>query len=79
MPQLKQFVETMCAESFMDKQPHEAYTYFDYLANLTSDWATTRIQNSEIRPNFRGVKYQLKDVDNISARLATMARKLEAL
>ncbi|GFY96805.1 hypothetical protein Acr_11g0011110 [Actinidia rufa] len=33
--------------TFMDKQPHEAYSYFDYLANLTRDWAFTGTQNPE--------------------------------
>ena len=79
MPKLKQFVETMCAGTFMDKQPHEAYSYFDYLANLTRDWTTIGIQNSVIKPSSQGVKYQLKDVDDVSVNLATMARKLEAL
>ncbi|GFS30263.1 hypothetical protein Acr_00g0011070 [Actinidia rufa] len=69
----------MCAEIFMDKQPHEAYSYFDYLANLTRDWASTGTQNPEGRPNQQGEKYQLKEVDDVNARLAIMARKLEAL
>ncbi|GFY85745.1 hypothetical protein Acr_04g0004830 [Actinidia rufa] len=69
----------MCAGTFMDKQPHEAYSYFDYLANLTRDWASIKIQNPEGRPNQQGGKYQLKEVDDVNARLATMARKLEAL
>ncbi|GFY92946.1 hypothetical protein Acr_08g0013420 [Actinidia rufa] len=69
----------MCAGTFMDKQPHEAYSYFDYLANLTRDWASTGTQNPEGRPNQQGGKYQLKEVDDVNARLATMARKLEAL
>ncbi|GFS44406.1 hypothetical protein Acr_00g0090150 [Actinidia rufa] len=65
--------------TFMDKQPHEAYSYFDYLANLTRDWASTGAQNPEGRPNQQGGKYLLKEVDDVNARLATMARKLEAL
>ncbi|GFY93085.1 hypothetical protein Acr_08g0014810 [Actinidia rufa] len=52
---------------------------FDYLANLTRDWASTGTQNPEGRPNQQGRKYQLKEVDDVNARLATMARKLEAL
>ena len=63
----------------MDKQPHKTYSYFDYLANLTHNWATTGTPNPEDRTNQQGVKYQLKEVDNVNARLATMARKLEAL
>ncbi|GFS41289.1 hypothetical protein Acr_00g0073540 [Actinidia rufa] len=65
--------------TFMDKQLHEAYSYFDYLANLTRDCASTGTQNPEGRPNQQGGKYQLKEVDDVNARLATMARKLEAL
>ncbi|GFS44912.1 hypothetical protein Acr_00g0092800 [Actinidia rufa] len=65
--------------TFMDKQPHEAYSYFDYLANLTRDWASTGTQNPEGKPNQQGGKYQLKEVDDVNAMLATMARKLEAL
>ncbi|GFZ02808.1 hypothetical protein Acr_15g0014160 [Actinidia rufa] len=35
--------------------------------------------NPKGRPNQQGGKYQLKEVDDVNARLATMARKLEAL
>ncbi|GFS41767.1 hypothetical protein Acr_00g0076340 [Actinidia rufa] len=38
-----------------------------------------RTQNPEVRLNQQGGKYQLKEVDDVNARLATMARKLEAL
>ncbi|GFZ06119.1 hypothetical protein Acr_18g0002890 [Actinidia rufa] len=69
----------MCVRTFMDKQPHEAYSYFDYLTNLTRDWASIGTQNSEGKPNQQGRKYQLKEVDDVNAKLATMARKLEAL
>ena len=63
----------------MDKQPYKAYSYFDYLANLTRDWKTTRTQNFKIRLSTQGAKYQLKEVDDVSARFSTMARKLKAL
>ena len=63
----------------MDKQPHEPYSYFDYLANLTRDWATTESQNPKNRLNTQGVNYQLKEVNDVNGRLATMIRKLEAL
>ena len=38
-----------------------------------------RDPNPEGRPNQQGVKYQLKEVDDVNARIATMTRKLEAL
>ena len=44
MPQFKQFIKTMCVGTFMDKQPHEAYAYFYYLANLARAWMTTWTQ-----------------------------------
>ena len=44
----------MCAGTFMDKQPHEAYSYFDYLVNLTRNWATTGTKNPESRLNQQG-------------------------
>ena len=39
--QLKMFVESMCAGSFPEKNTEQAFEYFDYLTNLTSDWACT--------------------------------------
>ncbi|GFZ09702.1 hypothetical protein Acr_21g0003010 [Actinidia rufa] len=46
--------------TFMDKQPHEAYSYFDYLANLTRDWASTGTQNPEGRTNQQRGKIPMK-------------------
>ncbi|GFS40555.1 hypothetical protein Acr_00g0069290 [Actinidia rufa] len=37
----------MWARTFMDKQSHETYSYFNYLANLTRDWASTGTQNPQ--------------------------------
>ena len=65
--------------TFMDKQPHETYSYFDYLTNLTCDWAIIGTQNPEGRPNIQGVKYYLKEAHDVNARLATMARILKTL
>ncbi|XP_057487288.1 uncharacterized protein LOC130773354 [Actinidia eriantha] len=42
-PQLKMFVESMCAGTYPDKNPTEASNYFDYLANLTRDWVNANM------------------------------------
>ena len=73
-------IESICAGAFFDKQPHEAYEYFDSLANKARKWALTRTQNFDGRSIQQGVgRYQLKEVDDVNDKLATMARKLEAL
>ena len=38
---MKMFVESMRAGTCPDKTTEQAYEFFDYLANLTSDWAYT--------------------------------------
>ncbi|GFZ12049.1 hypothetical protein Acr_23g0004340 [Actinidia rufa] len=40
---MKMFVESMCAGSFPKKNPEQAFECFDYLANLSSDWACTEL------------------------------------
>ena len=49
--QMKMFVESMCAGSFPKKTTEQAFDYFDYLANLTSDWACTK-PNNVTKPYF---------------------------
>ena len=36
---MKMFVESICAKNFPKKITEQVFEYFDYLANLTSDWA----------------------------------------
>ena len=43
--QMKMFVESMCVESFLEKITEQVFEFFDYLANLTNDWACTGPNN----------------------------------
>ena len=58
-PQLKMFVESMCAGTYLDKNPTEASNYFDYLTNLTRDWVNANMARdwaSGGTPNFMGAQ-----------------------
>ena len=39
-PRLKQFVESMCNGTFLDKIPGEAFDYFNFLAESVQSWDT---------------------------------------
>ena len=39
-PKMRQFVQTMCNREFFDKEPEEAFEYFDYLAENAQSWDT---------------------------------------
>ena len=49
-PETKQFIEIMCNREFLDKNPEEAFDYFDLLAENSQNWQTTCSSNS-IRSN----------------------------
>ena len=71
-----QFVEIMCNGEFLNKDPDEAFNYFDLLAENTID--TSDRSRASTNP-FGGGKYQLREDDDLSARVASLTRKLEAL
>ena len=79
------FVESMCVETYPNKTTEHAYEYFDYLHNLTSDWACTRTQNnmtksSTIIPTQHvGTKYKLAAEDGLNAKLIALTKQVEAL
>ena len=78
---MHQFVEMMCNGEFLNKDPDEAYDYFDLLAKNAQSWDTTVTSNrSRAYTNpFEGGKYQLREDDDLSARVASLTRKLEAM
>jgi hypothetical protein len=41
MPQMRQFVEMMFNCKFLNKDPNEAWQYFDHLAKNAQSWDTT--------------------------------------
>ncbi|GFY88708.1 late embryogenesis abundant protein, group 2 [Actinidia rufa] len=79
---LKMFVESMCAGSFPDKNPEQAFEYFDYLANLSSDWACiepVNVNKSSNSTQHVGVKYKLGMEDEVNAKLTALSRQVETL
>ena len=76
-----QFVEMMCNGEFLNKDPDEAFDYFDLLVENAQSWDTTDTSDrSRASTNpFGGGKYQLREDDDLSARVASLTRKLEAL
>ena len=66
-----------------DKTTKQAYEYFDYLANLTSDQACTRTNNvikssTIISTQNVGNKYQLTAEDDLNAKLTALSKQVEA-
>ncbi|GFZ19874.1 hypothetical protein Acr_28g0005790 [Actinidia rufa] len=78
---MKMFFESMCGK-FSKKNPEQAFEYFDYLANLSSDWACTEPNNvNKSSPSTRhvGVTYKLRVEDDVNAKLTALSRQVEAL
>ena len=81
---MNMFVESIRAGIYLDETTEQAYEYFDYLANLTSDWAYTRTNNmiksfAVIPTQNVGTKYQLTTEDNLNAKLTALSKQVEAL
>ena len=76
-----QFVEMMCNGEFLNKDPDEAFDYFDLLAENAQSWDTTdTLDRSRASTKPSGVgKYQLREDDDLSARVASLTRKLEVM
>jgi hypothetical protein len=80
-PETKQFVETMCNGEFLEKEPEEAFDYLDHLADNSQAWHTDNSSESSNRSNLvsnRG-KYHFSQEDEIKAKVANLARKIEAM
>nr|XP_034903990.1 uncharacterized protein LOC118041005 [Populus alba] len=71
----------MCNGEFYDKEPSEAFDFFDQLAENTKQWETSRPLHVESRNTIShsSGKFQLKETDDLNARLASLARKVESL
>ncbi|KAJ6359541.1 hypothetical protein OIU76_001132 [Salix suchowensis] len=77
----KKLVSTMCNGEFYDKEPSEAFDFFDQLAENTKQWETSLPLHVESRNTIShsSGKFQLKETDDLNARLASLARKVESL
>ena len=81
-PETKQFIETMCNGEFLDKEPSEALDYLDHLAENSQSWHGNNSSEGSIRSNLANAnkgKYFLSQEDDLNARVASLARKVEAL
>ena len=71
----------MCNGEFLNKDPDEAFDYFDLLAENAQSWDTTdTLDRSRASTNLSGGgKYQLREDDDLSAKVASITRKLETM
>ncbi|KAF5468887.1 hypothetical protein F2P56_012998, partial [Juglans regia] len=78
---MRQFVETMCNGEFFNKEPEEAFEYFDYLSENAQSWDTADSINRHetSRHVGGGGKYTLRDEDDLQARLSLISKKLETI
>ena len=82
---MKMFIDSMCVGTYPNKITEQVFEYFDYLANLTSDWACTGTQNNVTKPTISmptqhvGTKYQVASEDDINAKLTSLTKQVEAL
>ena len=71
----------ICNREFLNKDPNEAFDYFDLLAENAQSWDTIDTSDrfrASTNPSGGG-KYQLWEDDDLSAKTASLTRKLEAM
>ena len=82
-PQTRQFINMMCNEQFMRKNPEVAFDFFDELAENNQSWdfsySVDRSRHNISQHTSRQMKNTLREDDNMQAKYAQLARKLEAL
>ena len=78
---MRQFVEMMCNGEFLNKDLDKTFDYFDLLAKNAQSWVVTDTSDrsrASTNPS-RGGKYQLREDDDLSAKVASITRKLETM
>ncbi|KAG6725844.1 hypothetical protein I3842_02G050900 [Carya illinoinensis] len=78
-PKMRQFVQTMCNGEFFDKEPEEAFEYFDYLAENAQSWDTTDVHDRSRQVESSHGKYIVNEDDDLRAKLTLLSRKVEAM
>ena len=82
-PLMKQLLETMCGGDFMNKNPDEAFQFFDYVVEVSRSWEEPivkepprdRIGN---KTKASGV-YALPESLDVQAKITTIIRRLDDL
>ncbi|XP_042954668.1 uncharacterized protein LOC122291088 [Carya illinoinensis] len=71
----------MCNGEFFNKEPLEAFEYFDYLSENAQSWDVSEMYDRSKNPKFLsgGRKYHLKKADNLHATLALLSKKVESI
>ncbi|XP_042991370.1 uncharacterized protein LOC122318232, partial [Carya illinoinensis] len=81
--QMRQFVEMMCNGDFLNKDPDDAWDYFDQLAENAQSWDNTDRSDRSNKPKLSAMSqegiYVLKGTDDVNARIASLTRKVEAM
>jgi polyhydroxyalkanoate synthesis regulator phasin len=81
MPQMCLFIEMMCNDEFLNKDPNEAWEYVDHLAENAQSWDTTAPKSSSETKlstiTSSGGLYHLREGDDLYARISSLARKVE--
>ncbi|XP_038978855.1 uncharacterized protein LOC120109176, partial [Phoenix dactylifera] len=77
---MRQFVEMMCNGEFMNKEPEEAWDYFDLLAENAQAWDTTdKNEKPQKSTNTKGGMYHVKEENDVNLKIANLTRKVEAI
>ena len=70
----------MCNGEFMNKEPEEAWDYFDMLAENAQTWDTAdRAEKPKATPTARGRMYLVKEDNDVNTKIASLTRKVEAI
>ena len=73
-------METICNGEFMNKEPEEAWDYFDILAENAQTWDTSdKIKQFKTTPTAKGGMYLIKEETNVNIKIANVTRKTEAI
>uniref|UniRef100_A0A2N9HUD7 Retrovirus-related Pol polyprotein from transposon TNT 1-94-like beta-barrel domain-containing protein n=1 Tax=Fagus sylvatica TaxID=28930 RepID=A0A2N9HUD7_FAGSY len=73
----------MCNGAFFNKDPNEAWQYFDQLAENAQSWdpSAPSENSSKTKPSTTssGGRHHLREEDDLNARIASLARKVESM
>ena len=70
----------MCNGEFMNKEPKEAWDYFDMLAENAQTWDTSnKIEKPKTTPTTKGGIYLIKEDNDVNTKIVNLTRKVEAM
>ena len=81
-PAMKQLLETMCGDDFLNKHPDEAMDFLNYVAETSKGWDEPNPREMErMRPSVtqRGGMYALPEDTEMKTKLSILTRRLDEL